>query len=77
MQHSIFFPGASRHILYHRKNSYYETVKRYENVTYQEFARVFCWFKSDKVGRIATIHIPTNARVHSLHLALSRSDCQY
>lgn len=48
MQHSIFFPGASGYILYHRKNSYYKTVKRYENVTYQEFARVFCWFKSDK-----------------------------
>lgn len=30
-----------------------------------------------KDGRIAAIDIPTNACVHSLHLALNRSDCQY
>lgn len=27
-----------------------------------------------KDGRIAAIHVPTNACVHSLHLALNRSD---
>lgn len=38
---------------------------------------VFCLFKNDKVGRIATIHMPINAHMQSLHLALNRSGCQY
>lgn len=75
-----FFLAASRYILYHRKHCYYKTFKSWAidmKMLFIKSLTVFCLFKNDKVGRIATIHMPINAHMQSLHLALNRSGCQY
>lgn len=76
----FFFLAASKYILCHRKHCYYKTFQSgaiYMKMLLIKILTVFCLFKNDKVGRIATIHIPINAYMHSLYLALNRSDCQY